>query len=91
MSLNCLLSFGYGDSSGGNDQIPGPGAPQNTIATFWDDFDTRTTDTVCYKQETTRLIIQFQSVGRYDGGAGNYTFQAVLHSTGKIELGATRR
>jgi Bacterial Ig domain/Bacterial TSP3 repeat len=86
VSSNGLLSFGYGNSSGGNDQIPGPGAPQNTIAAFWDDLDTRTTGTVYYKQEATRLIIQFQSVGRYGGGAGNYTFQAVLHSTGKIEL-----
>ncbi len=86
VSSNGLLSFGYGNSSGGNDQIPGPSAPQNTIAAFWDDLDTRTTGAIYYKQEATRLIIEFQSVGRYGGGAGNYTFQAVLHSTGKIEL-----
>jgi Bacterial Ig domain len=86
VSSNGLLSFGYGNSSGGNDQIPGPSAPQNTIAAFWDDLDTRTTGAIYYKQEATCLIIEFQSVGRYGGGAGNYTFQAVLHSTGKVEL-----
>ena len=86
VSSNGLLSFGYGNGSPGNNQIPGPGAPQNTIAAFWDDLDTRTTGTVYYKQEATRLILQFQSVGRYGGGAGSYTFQVVLHSTGKIEL-----
>ncbi|MDB6078811.1 MAG: hypothetical protein JWO82_2558, partial [Akkermansiaceae bacterium] len=86
VSSNGLLSFVSGENSGGNDQIPGPGAPQNTIAAFWDDLDTRSTGTVYYKQEATRLIVQFQSVGRYGGGTGNYTFQAVLHSTGQIEL-----
>ena len=85
VSSNGLLSFGYGNNSPGNSQIPGPGAPQNAIAAFWDDLDTRTTGTVYYKQEASRLIIQFQSVGRYSG-TGSYTFQAVLHSSGKIEL-----
>ena len=86
VSSNGLLSFSNGNSSPSNTQIPGPNAPENTIAAFWDDLDTRTTGTIYYKQEATRLIIQFQSVGRYGGSAGNYTFQAVLHSTGKIEL-----
>ena len=71
VSSNGLLSFGTGNSSGYNNQIPGSGAPPNAIAAFWDDLDTRTTGTVYYKQEATRVIIQFQSVGRYDGGAGN--------------------
>ena len=46
VSSNGLLSFGNGNGSPGNAQIPGPGAPQNTIAAFWDDLDTRTTGTI---------------------------------------------
>lgn len=38
VSSNGLISFGYENSSGGNDQIPVPSAPQNTIAAFWDDL-----------------------------------------------------
>ena len=71
VSSNGLLDFGFGNSSGYNVQIPGSGAPQNTIAAFWDDLDTRTTGTVYYRQEATRLIVQFQEVGRYGTGAGN--------------------
>ncbi len=78
VSSNGLLSFGTANSSGYNNQIPGSGAPPYAIAAFWDDLDTRTTGIVYYKQEATRLIIQFQNVGRYGGGAGNYTFQVVL-------------
>lgn len=85
VSSNGLLTFGDGNSSGGNYQIPGTDAPSNAIAAFWDDLDTRTTGDVYYKAEATRLIIQYQSVGRYSG-TGNYTFQVVLHSDGTIDL-----
>ena len=85
VSSNGLLTFGYGDASPGNNQIPGSTAPSNAIAAFWDDLDTRTTGDIYYKVETNRLIIQYQNVGRYSG-TGSYTFQVVLHSNGTLNL-----
>ncbi len=85
VSSNGLLTFGYADTSPGNNQIPGSAAPSNTIAAFWDDLDTRTTGDIYYKVETNRLIIQYQNVGRYSG-TGSYTFQVVLHSNGTLNL-----
>ncbi len=64
--------------------LPSPSAPRNMIAAFYDDLDTRTIGDIYYKQESDRLIIQYQNVGRSYGTASDYTFQIVLYADGKI-------
>lgn len=85
VSSNGLLSFDSANSSPGNMQIPGSGSPNHSIAVFWDDLNTNTSGDVYSRLESNRLIIQYQNVARH-GGGGTYTFQAVLHSDGRIDL-----
>ncbi|MBK6911093.1 MAG: hypothetical protein IPH10_09235 [bacterium] len=67
------------------------------IFPFWDDQHTQTgglggvyasdSGSVWYKDEGDRVIIQWDSVGRFSGAAGYaYSYQAILYSDGKIKF-----
>jgi len=77
--------------------MPTTSFSQGGILALWDDLDTRAgglggvyaTDSgsVWVKDEGTRVIIQWDSIGRTSGGAQYaYSFQAILYATGKIKL-----
>lgn len=85
VSNNGLITVGSASSAFSNQPLPSTSAPANLIAPFWDDLDTRTIGDVYFKEETDRLIIQYENVGRYQGGTNSaYTFQVVLHDDGRI-------
>jgi len=84
VSTNGLITFGNGDSSYSNGSLPDPSLPA-TIAVFWEDLHPEVGGDVYFKQETNRIIVQWEAVERY-GGGGNYTFQAVLYDDGRISL-----
>ncbi len=87
VSSNGLLTFGTPNSSHSNTVLPSISAPPMLIAPFWDDLDTRTIGDIYYKQESNRLIIQYDNVGRYLGGTTSaYTFQVVLFADGRIQF-----
>ena len=85
VSSNGFLTFGTGSDAHYNTTLPSISAPANLIAPLWDDLDTRGTGDIYYKQESDRLIIQYQNVGRY-GGTSTYTFQVVLFSDGRMQF-----
>ena len=85
VNSNGLIMFGTGSSAYSNQPIPAAGNPNLYIAPFWDDLSTDNTGSIYYKEEINRLIVQFEGVTRYLG-AETYTFQAVLHDSGKIEF-----
>lgn len=66
-----------------NASIPTAAIPNEIISPFWDDLDAKAPGTVHYKQEGNSFIIQWTNYQLYSGTA-SYTFQAVLHSSGKI-------
>ncbi len=87
VSSNGLLTFGTPHSPHSNTVLPSSSAPPNLIAPFWDDLDTRNIGDIYYKEESNRLIIQYENVGRYGGGTSSaYTFQIVLFADGRIQF-----
>lgn len=67
--------------------LPSSSAPENFIAPFWDYLDTRTIGDIYYKEESDRLIVQYENVGRVGGGTNSaYTFQVVLFADGRIQF-----
>jgi hypothetical protein len=87
VSNNGFVTFGTPSSDYNNRPLPSSSAPANLIAAFWDDLDTRTIGDIYYKEESNRLIIQYENVGRYGGGTSSaYTFQIVLFADGRIQF-----
>ena len=80
-----MLAFGTGTSDYSNQSIPNTSNPNNFIAPFWDDLNTSTAGEVYVQEFSDRLILQYEAVAPYSG-TGSYTYQAVLHSSGLVEL-----
>ncbi len=74
VSNNGLLAFGQSVATGGNIALPSSTGPKNLIAPFWDNLDTRTIGDIYYKEESDRLIIQYENVGRFGGGTGRANY-----------------
>ncbi|MFD2257698.1 nidogen-like domain-containing protein [Luteolibacter algae] len=85
VSSNGYLNFRqeYNDSS--NDELPDYGSPYGVIAPFWDDLHTGDGGDIYYKEEATRLIVQYEAVAKDDGSGAN-TFQIVLNADGSVEF-----
>src|SRR2546422_11628390 len=69
-----------------NTSLPNNGAlvPENLLAPLWDDLDFAGTPHAYYHSDGSRLVIQFQDVGRLgEPGKGN-TFEVVLSPYGTI-------
>jgi hypothetical protein len=69
-----------------NGSIPSATTPNDFLSPFWDDLDGRTQGTVHYKAEPNKFTIQFTNWQKYasGGGTGSFTFQIVLHKSGKV-------
>ena len=84
ISSNGLIMFNAVNSNiWTNSAIPNADDPNDYIAPFWDDLDGSGQGTVHYKQDGDRFIVQFTNWQRYSQ-TGSLTFQAVLHSNGRI-------
>ena len=87
---NGVLSFGSGITSGSNQELPNPDAPNNLIAAFWDDLDPDG-DTgavfTWHDVDEQRFIIEYDGVPDYpDESGGQNTFQIALYENGHILL-----
>jgi len=85
VSSNGFITFGAGSSQIANYPLPSTSAPPNLIDMFHDDLYPSSQGDVYFKDEGTRVIVQFDNVRAYDG-SGNYTFQIVLEESGSITL-----
>ncbi len=85
VSTNGYLNFRqeYNDST--NDNLPDYSSPYGAIAPFWDDLDTGVGGEIYYKEEASRLIVQYEGVAK-DDGSGLNTFQIVLNANGTVEF-----
>jgi hypothetical protein len=67
-----------------NASIPSSSDPNAFIAPFWDDLDGKNQGTVHYKQEIDKFIIQFTDWQKYNASTSSFTFQIILHKSGRI-------
>ncbi len=84
ISTNGLLGFGNGSTTFNSQILPNTAAPNNLIAMMWKDLVVYS-GRVFAKEESNRLILQFNEISSYSGGP-TYTFQAILYSNGNIKL-----
>ncbi|GJQ63273.1 MAG: hypothetical protein SCALA702_23260 [Melioribacteraceae bacterium] len=81
---NCFITFQeFSGNSYTNDQIPDGDSPNAIVAAIWDDMDGGNGGNVYYQAEADKFIIQYDNWGEYFG-SGTFTFQVVLHKSGKI-------
>ncbi|MGB0373086.1 MAG: Ig-like domain-containing protein [Opitutales bacterium] len=85
VSTNGYVNFRQEYNDATNDRLPKTSTPYGAIAPFWDDLDTGVGGDIYYKEESNRLIVQYEAVAK-DDGSGLNTFQIVLNSDGKIEF-----
>lgn len=85
VSSNGILTFDSAYDDKENWSVPGKDAPPNIIAPYWLDLRPDSAGDVYYKQESDRLIVQYQAVRSYSGSS-TYTFQVILFSNGNIEF-----
>lgn len=71
-----------------NNSIPNSATPNNFIAAFWDDLDGSQQGDVFYKADADKFTVQFSNWQKWvsSGSTGDYNFQIVLYSNGKILL-----
>ncbi len=86
---NGYISFTNSNSIYGNQVLPSsdPAAPENLLAAFWDDLLVSAANgaRILYQSDATRLVIQYDKVTRFSGGAGTpNTFQIILFANGDI-------
>jgi hypothetical protein len=72
------------DAGMSNDPIPEADLPNCLVAGIWDDLDGKTTGKVYYKQEADKFIVQYDNWPGYYSGTGPFTFQYIIHKSGKI-------
>ena len=87
ISTNGWISFSAPSSSSlTNYPLPNTNGQPNMVAPFWDDLDFEGALHAQSYVDGSRFIIQYTNVEHYPGGAGttSYTFQIVLHSSGRI-------
>jgi len=82
---NGWLSFTDSSTAYSNQPLPTSAGPANMIAPFWDDLHPHTAGRVFFQNFGNQAIVQWDAYERYSG-AGSYTFQAILDSSGAITL-----
>jgi hypothetical protein len=85
---NGYLTFGSDGIDWSNDPIPNATDPDAIIAPFWDDLNPARGGDIFHYSDTVnnRFIVEYDGMMRWGGGAGNYTFQAILNGDGSIEF-----
>ncbi len=90
VAANGWISFtstATGETSWRNKYLPDNTAPENIIATWWDDLSPQRSGTTVrlYTNNTDSLILSFNNVQSYADN-GLYNFQIILLASGKIIL-----
>jgi hypothetical protein len=85
VATNGYLNVQTEQNSSGNSALPYSWAPPGILAPFWDDLDTGVGGDIYYKEESDRLIVQYEAVAK-DDGSGVNTFQVILDADGAIEF-----
>ncbi|MBL7906500.1 MAG: carboxypeptidase regulatory-like domain-containing protein [Bacteroidales bacterium] len=85
VSSNGFLSFGSGNTSLSNQNIPSSTTPNDLIAWFWDDMNPTVSGTVHYQTIGNEFVIQFTNYNEY-GGTGKITAQVRLNQNGDIMI-----
>jgi hypothetical protein len=87
---NGILTFEGGSRIRTNTTMPDSALPNNMIAMWWDDLDPRKGGQIYYYSDIAneRFIISFNGIPNYYSttGTGSLTFQAILHTNGRIIL-----
>ena len=87
---NGILTFGSGSRARTNTDIPNTDDPNNIISMWWDDLDPQKGGHLYYYYDgaNSRFIVSFIEIRNYYSttGTGMLTFQAILHSDGKIYM-----
>lgn len=86
VSSNGYMTFGQGYSQYTNHELPSTQSPANIIAPFFDDLYTRNdaSTNIYFQSFGDSAIVQYETVARWNDGSTRLTFQAVLHSDGRI-------
>ena len=88
LSTNGLMTFGSGNTSWFNRNIPNLLAPNNMLAAFWDDLQVCGNQAIYYKQggaaPNRYLAAEWSNVSRLGSPAYPITFETVIYETGKI-------
>ncbi|MBK6344597.1 MAG: carboxypeptidase regulatory-like domain-containing protein [Bacteroidales bacterium] len=82
---NGFLSFGSGNTSLSNQNLPSSSTPNDLIAWFWDDMNPGVSGTVYYQTVGNEFVIQFNNYNEY-GGTGQITAQVRLNQNGDIAI-----
>jgi hypothetical protein len=88
ISSNGWVSFTNTTSALSNYALPNTSAPENLLATFWDDLNfnpSAGSARAYYHYDGTKFIISFLDVPRYSSG-GPYTFQILLYPSGTVDF-----
>ncbi len=85
VSSNGFLSFGSGNSSLSNQNIPSSTTPNDLISWFWDDLNPSVSGTVHYQTIGNEFVIQFTNYNEY-GGSGQITAQVRLNTQGAVKI-----
>lgn len=87
INSNGMLNFVSGSTDFTNDPIPSTFTPNNLVAPFWDDIDSRcrTNDGIFVQSFGTYVAFQWLNWDRFSCPVGRtYTFEAQLHQNGDI-------
>lgn len=79
------LSFVSAASQPTNRSLPNTLGPRGLIAPFWDSLNPALGGDVYYKEESDRLIVQYDHV-KSSSGSSTYTFQVILWANGDIQF-----
>jgi hypothetical protein len=90
ISANGWISFtstAYGTNSYTNMFLPGTAAMENLIAPWWDDLSPQRSGSAVrrWTNNSDSLVISYSAVQSYENN-GLYTFELILHSSGKITM-----
>lgn len=85
VASNGYLNFKAENNDSSQERLPDMGQPYGMIAPFWTDLHTGEAGDIYFKEEASRLIIQFEGV-KQDSYTGTNSFQVILNDDGLIEF-----
>ncbi len=87
ISANGNIHFSADTVDYGNRSIPHGRLPNAMLAALWDDLSPQLSGAhvwTYYDAANSRYIVQFDSVNHYSSTTGNYTFEILMYSDGRI-------